>query len=267
MLSSAWPITQIIYDAPDHLIEIIRFYATAHQKTVEHFAHTQLNDLKNTLQDIDFFYTERMMLVTGTLTQPQTTMLNQLAELLPETYCLWLITTNKKSSLSWPQIYYQRPSATLLERLFPHQSENLLSLDDNEILNDPLMILQLLQQSRLCLPLNQSIQSSFEGSCWDLLQKLMNTPSYMELSLEQIAQLSFALEMIHQAASLPHYNNNFYLPIFIKKLVMKTSIRTFIDTELLGCYQKILEATLNSDKKSAQYFTHLWIKYFAQQAY
>jgi hypothetical protein len=265
--SKSWPKVQIIYNAPDYLTEIVRFYGVNQDLSVECYSNTQLRDLHDRLIHIDLFDSPKLILVTGIFTNAQIESLIKIRERLSDHDSLWIITSTKKSSLPWPSLSYTQPSTTELQTILDISQDQAGSLYELADHGDPLSILQLLQQHRLELPLTQSASSPIEGSCWDLFIKIMQQEHHIDLSLEQMTQLSFAFEMFHQACSTNTLSASFYFPMLLKKHLLEPKIKTFIDKELLGCYLKILESILNSDKITAQYFTRLWIKSFAQQVH
>ncbi|NBV27881.1 hypothetical protein EBS02_02520 [bacterium] len=267
IISNSWPKVQIIYNAPDHLTEIVRFYVANQDLSFELYSNTQLRDLNDRLIHIDLFDSPKLIILNGVFTNPQIESLSKIRQCLSDHDSLWIITSTKKLSLPWPSLSYTQPSITELQTLLDISQDQAGSLYELADRGDPLSILQLLQQHRLGLSLTQSASSPIEGSCWDLFIKLMQQEHNVDLSLEQLTQLSFAFEMFHQACSLNTFSDNFYFPMPLKKHLVEPKIRRFIDQDLLECYLKMLESILNGDKITAQYFTRLWIKSFAQQVH
>jgi hypothetical protein len=264
MLESAWPKIQVIEQAQDELVELIRFYATQQQRATTVYPATALTELKQQIRQHDLFPEPQLTIITGVLTTTQSKVLLGLNELLPEEHLLWHVTSAKRSSLSWPVVTYTPPTTQELSRLFNEKEiEHLTSLVDPE---DLLSLLQLLQKSALGLTLTPSMASPIEGSCWDLFNILIENQD-IRLSIEQMTQLTFAFEMIHQVSTLTKLSEHFYFPPKIKSILRKEGLPKIIEQELLPCYQKILQALLMTDQNNAAYFIRLWIKYFVQQVH
>lgn len=259
ILEKNLPAFTIVTGAPEGAEEIIRFFGAAAGIEIKNVLLSQLKDLKNDLMTPDLFGVPTLYLAVGAALSSSSDLIGEIRRNISTDSLFWIVTQQKTVS-GYESIYpWQAPNRDQLEAVFKLLTHDPGELNEDSMPEEPHELLQMFQKVKLGLSLNDVVESPLEGSGWDILLYLMKYQGDRSIPYDKMMQLCYAFEMIHQACVTLGSIENFRLPYKIKKMIASVSARQYVDTQLLPCYQKILQYLLTGDQLSVQFYLRLWV--------
>jgi hypothetical protein len=259
VLQEKLPSFAIITGAPEGAEEVIRFFGTVAGIEIKNVLLTQLKELKNDLMTPDLFAVPTLYLAVGATLPSALDIINELRKNISADSFFWIVTQQKTAPGYEPIYPWQVPSREQIQKAFKLLTTDPGELNEDAMLEEPHELLQMFQKVKLGLSLSDVVESPLEGSGWDILLYLMKHEGDRSIPYDKMMQLCYALEMIHQASITSGAIENFRLPYKIKKMIISITARQYIDSQLLPCYQKILQSLLTNDQLSVQFYLRLWV--------